>query len=63
MVHGLVGHATSDGPITNHSHTVVFATLQAQYWIENCCNFSNTMMIARIHNMYTYNHHTCLLTS
>ena len=28
MVHGLVGHATSDGSITNHSHTVVLATLQ-----------------------------------
>ena len=38
MVHGLIGHATSDGSITNHSHTVVLATLQAHCCTVSCCN-------------------------
>ena len=27
VVHGLISHASSDGAISNHSHTVVFAAL------------------------------------
>lgn len=30
MIHGLVGHAPSDGTITDHSHTVIFPTLQVK---------------------------------
>ena len=34
VVHGFIGHATSDSSITNHSHTVVLATLQAHFYTE-----------------------------
>lgn len=34
VVHGLIGHATSDGSVTNHSHTVILAALQTHYYTE-----------------------------
>lgn len=31
MVHGLIGHASSDGSISNHRHTVIFPALHTRY--------------------------------